>query len=320
MWDDSTRWQHKCRNCGADATTTFCGSCGQKVEVKRLSLATLLHEIPHAIFHVDRGFFPTIAGLFTRPGEVVSEYLSGKRAKYFNPLTLLVICGSLCAAMWTIFPFRPDLFWSGLVQPKDDTVGKLLSYWFRLVGLTQILWLPLMGQWLYITYRTARQYRYQKKMVEESIVLRNTQHAAQLENVSGTLKRARLNAGHFFWRLWRRVTGFMYTSRSARRAVAGVPTPYVYGEFIVMAAFMTCASLLISAAASPLVYLADSSLGYKIGLASAAAAAAVPVFQLLTTAPPDTRPSLAAAIIASAYFVIGTPFGFLIMVWLMSLS
>jgi hypothetical protein len=320
MWDDSTRWQHKCRNCGADATTAFCGSCGQKVEVKRLSLATLLHEIPHSIFHVDRGFFPTIVGLFTRPSDVVGEYLGGKRAKYFNPLTLLVICGSVCAALWTIFPFRPELFWGGLVPPKDDTLSQLLSYWFRLVGLTQILWLPLMGQWLYVTYRTARQYRLQKKMVEETILLRNTQHAADLENVSGTLKRARFNTRHFLWRLWRRVTGFMYTSRSARRAVASLPSQYVYGEFIVMAAFMTCASLLISAAASPLVYLADSSLGYKIGLASAAAAAAVPVFQLLMTAPQDTRPSAAAAIIASAYFVIGTPFGFLIMVWLMSLS
>jgi hypothetical protein len=320
MWDSSTRWHHKCRNCGADASTAFCGACGQKIHVKRLWIATLLHEIPHAIFHVDRGFFPTIAGLFTRPSDVVNEYLSGKRAKYFNPLTLLVICGSLCAALWTVFPFRPELFWGGLIGPKSETVSKLLSYWCRLVGLTQMLWLPLMGQWLYITYRMARQYRLQQKTVEERILLRSTQHATDLENISGRLKRARSNVRHLLWLLWHRVTGFMYTSRSARRAVAGLPPQYVYGEFIVMAAFMTCASLLISAAASPLVYLADSPLGYKIGLASAAAAAAVPVFQLLTNAPLETRPSTAAALIAAAYFVIGTPFGFLIVLWLMSLS
>ncbi len=320
MWDDSTRWQHKCRNCGADATTSFCGACGQKVDVHRLSLAALLHEIPHAIFHVDRGFFPTIVGLFSRPGDVVSEYLNGKRAKYFNPLTLLVICGSLCTAFWIVFPFKPDLFWGSVVPPENQKFAAAVSVWFRLVGFAQVLWLPLMGLWLYVTRRTARMYRIQQQMIQEKLASRDAQFVTDMESMEAGSQRTRVLARHHLHQLWTRSTGLVTTSRAARGAIAAEPPPYVYGEFIVMAAFMTCASLVITAAASPLLYLADSSLAYKIGLATAAAAAGVPVYQLLMSSSLNARPSFAAAIMASAYFVIGTPFGFLTAIWVMSFN
>jgi hypothetical protein len=157
-------------------------------------------------------------------------------------------------------------------------------------------------------------------MIQQKISSQNARFVAAGEHVTGTFRRVRLLAWHLAMRFWIRATGLITTSRAARRALGESGMPYVYGEFIVMAAFMTCASLLISAVASPLLYLAGSTLAYKIGLATAAAAAGVPVFQLLMTSPAESRPSALAAITASAYFVVGTPFGFLLMAWVLSLN
>ena len=55
------------------------------------------HEVTHALTHADKGFLLLIKELITRPGIVAREYLDGKRKKYFNPFTFLVITSALYA-------------------------------------------------------------------------------------------------------------------------------------------------------------------------------------------------------------------------------
>jgi hypothetical protein len=57
----------------------------------------LAHEVTHALTHADKGFLLLIKELLTRPGIVAREYLDGKRKKYFNPFTFLVITSALYA-------------------------------------------------------------------------------------------------------------------------------------------------------------------------------------------------------------------------------
>ena len=64
-----------CKNCGQPVEKKYCPDCGQKVSVKRIELKHLLHDIPHAIFHVDSGFFYNLKQLFTRPGAAIKDYL-----------------------------------------------------------------------------------------------------------------------------------------------------------------------------------------------------------------------------------------------------
>lgn len=80
-----------CRNCGEQFVKNYCSHCGQKQEEHRIGLGSLLHEIPHAIYHVDHGFFYNLIQLFKRPGPAIREYLEGKRKPFFNPITYLAI-------------------------------------------------------------------------------------------------------------------------------------------------------------------------------------------------------------------------------------
>jgi len=80
-----------CKNCGQTVEKKYCPDCGQKVSVKRIELKHLLHDIPHAIFHVDSGFFYNLKQLFIRPGAAIKDYLEGRRKLFFHPVTYLAI-------------------------------------------------------------------------------------------------------------------------------------------------------------------------------------------------------------------------------------
>lgn len=84
-----------CLNCGAVYTGNFCTKCGQKARTHRISFATLAHEIPHSLLHLDKGFFFTLKELTIRPGKAVREYLAGKRVNHFPPLAYLVLWGTI---------------------------------------------------------------------------------------------------------------------------------------------------------------------------------------------------------------------------------
>ena len=86
-----------CKNCDAALSGNFCANCGQKADIHRVTFKHFLHEFFHAFTHADKGILLLIKELVTRPGYVAREYLDGKRKKYFNPLSFLVIISSLYA-------------------------------------------------------------------------------------------------------------------------------------------------------------------------------------------------------------------------------
>lgn len=69
----------------------YCSYCGQKTSVSRITIGSLLRDLPHAIFHVDRGFLFNIWKLFKQPGIAIDQYLSGKRKQFYHPASYIVI-------------------------------------------------------------------------------------------------------------------------------------------------------------------------------------------------------------------------------------
>lgn len=82
-----------CPNCGSEieARFRFCSSCGQKSGVRRLNMHDIWHDLFHAFTHTDKGILFLVRELVLRPGRVAREYVDGKRKKYFNPFSFLVI-------------------------------------------------------------------------------------------------------------------------------------------------------------------------------------------------------------------------------------
>lgn len=82
---------HVCLNCSKDVLTTYCGHCGQKASTHRYSMVHFVeHDLIHGVWHVDKGILRTIKDLFSRPGHSIRDFILGKRASYFNFVTLLL--------------------------------------------------------------------------------------------------------------------------------------------------------------------------------------------------------------------------------------
>ena len=95
-----------CKNCGNHFYLKFCNNCGQKSDTHRITWKELFHHLPHAIFHLDEGFFYTIKQLIIRPGHALREYLLGKRKYFFNPFLMLILVTTLCTFLYVYFHFN----------------------------------------------------------------------------------------------------------------------------------------------------------------------------------------------------------------------
>ncbi len=83
-----------CKNCRnlISPGQKFCVSCGQKSDTPRITVKYLVQDFLRIILHGERGIGNLLVGLASRPGRVVTEYVEGKRKKYFNPFSFLAVC------------------------------------------------------------------------------------------------------------------------------------------------------------------------------------------------------------------------------------
>lgn len=113
-----------CLNCATllTADDQYCPTCGQKTHTHRLSMSHIWHDLTHAITHTDKGFFYTIKELTLRPGMVAKEYIKGKRKKYFNPFSFLVIILGIYIISNGIF--KPIIKSMEYSRPKISTAAR----------------------------------------------------------------------------------------------------------------------------------------------------------------------------------------------------
>lgn len=131
-----------CLNCETALVGPRCHVCGQSRATGRLTLQRLLHDIPHSVFHVDRGLLPTLHGLFLQPGRTINAYLDGKRAHYFNPLTLMMLMAGLNTLLFSLFPLQL----TGLATSMGSTAeaqalqsGLAITYRYFSLALAMLL-------------------------------------------------------------------------------------------------------------------------------------------------------------------------------------
>ena len=81
----------KCKNCHHSVSGKFCSNCGQSAKVEDITLGTLVADLPHEIFHVDKGIFYNIIQLFKNPGTAIRDYFAGRRKPFYHPVSFIVI-------------------------------------------------------------------------------------------------------------------------------------------------------------------------------------------------------------------------------------
>ncbi|MEL6558932.1 MAG: DUF3667 domain-containing protein [Bacteroidota bacterium] len=145
----------KCLNCGTEVTGNFCPNCGQKASTKRFSLKRLLdREFLNGAFMLNKGLLFTLKTLFTRPGHGVREFVEGKRVRYFNAFSLLLL---ILALMFFLDGFS-DLSLSDVLGDGDQkeiytSFEKFMEEYPRLIFIINI---PIMAFSTFIFFKKSK--------------------------------------------------------------------------------------------------------------------------------------------------------------------
>ncbi len=84
-----------CQNCQTNFEGKYCPNCAQKADTHRFTLKHFAHDFFHALTHADKGVLLLMKELFFKPGKVAREFNAGKRKRYFNPITYLLLVMAL---------------------------------------------------------------------------------------------------------------------------------------------------------------------------------------------------------------------------------
>ena len=91
-----------CLNCEAPRLGAYCQACGQHHLDDRLTVRLLLREFAQRFLKLERGLFYTAWRSVVAPGPLAQDYIGGKRKRYLNPLSYLLV-GSAVAVL--LMPF-----------------------------------------------------------------------------------------------------------------------------------------------------------------------------------------------------------------------
>jgi len=138
----------ECKNCNTIFDGNYCNNCGQKAGEERFTLKHLPGEFLHGFYHVHGGLIYTIKELFTRPGETLRGYISGKRIEYFNPFTYLLLISLVSGFVYK---------WSGVPDHLNENFlasGETLKFTGKYFSYRMLLTIPFYAIMCSIIYRS----------------------------------------------------------------------------------------------------------------------------------------------------------------------
>ncbi len=133
-----------CLNCGGPLTDRFCAHCGQAADTHRITLEHWLHDIPHSIWHVDKGLPYTLGQMLRRPGPTLKRYLAGQRAPFFRPLTMLLLITGLMTFFYVMFDLRPYNASDASLPPVLNAIrDRFIHFFTRYINWFTVALLPM---------------------------------------------------------------------------------------------------------------------------------------------------------------------------------
>lgn len=140
----------------------YCNKCGQKLIQERNTLKHFFQLI-FDFFNIERGLPYTTKLLFTNPGKLINEYLTGRTRDFYNPLKYLFIIVGLS----TIFVIWSDIFDVNLENTKEllsdsieetklqSMMNNYIKEYLNIVTLLVLPFYSLISKWI---FRKHKQY------------------------------------------------------------------------------------------------------------------------------------------------------------------
>lgn len=135
-----------CKNCDHHFKGNFCPECGQSAHVHKVNAVYFMHDIPHSVFHVDKGLLFTFRQLLTRPGKTLYEYLDGKRVNHYRPFAYVLMLSAISSVIlhWNrlLIHYLQERHTGQVVQTTEGFFAKYQSVFiFLMIPLvTLITW------------------------------------------------------------------------------------------------------------------------------------------------------------------------------------
>lgn len=140
-----------CKNCSRQYNGNFCYHCGQPATTKPIDWHYIVHDVPHSVLHIDKGFFYTFVQLLRNPGKAIKEYLHGKRVQHFKPIAYVIIMSTICTIL---YPQLEKLAFDIYVAGKPNLKVEMRTlFWEKYISLFIFLMIPFLSVITYITFR-----------------------------------------------------------------------------------------------------------------------------------------------------------------------
>lgn len=94
----------KCLNCDHDITRNYCEICGQDAETGKIDWKFCSKELFYNNFTFHNKTLNTLLGLLKNPGQMIRDYLKGKRIGHIGAIQLLFFVIVIHGILLVIFP------------------------------------------------------------------------------------------------------------------------------------------------------------------------------------------------------------------------
>ncbi|MEO0341063.1 MAG: DUF3667 domain-containing protein, partial [Bacteroidota bacterium] len=92
-----------CKTCNTALNGPFCYNCGQKYINTRLTVKIIFRQLFSMITNLEHGMWYTLIAMFRHPAKVINDYISGATIKYYNPIRLVLVIGTLSILIMLTF-------------------------------------------------------------------------------------------------------------------------------------------------------------------------------------------------------------------------
>ena len=146
--------QNPCKNCANTLEGNFCSNCGQKTNTKRLDWNYIYDEAKYTFLHLNNGLFYTTKELLTRPGDMVREFIEGKRVKHYKPILLVFVLAGISTIL---AHYNGDLLF--LEKMNDPNQKKLFgpkglsNIFSEYYTLMQVISVPLISVCTWLAFK-----------------------------------------------------------------------------------------------------------------------------------------------------------------------
>ncbi|MFT4929148.1 MAG: hypothetical protein ACI8WB_005278 [Phenylobacterium sp.] len=164
--------QHCCLNCNAVTQGAWCHQCGQKSDVKTITVLQTVMDTTKELTDVKGPMLRTLIGLVKEPGKLCLNYVNGSRKQYANPVKYFIISYALM-----LLALKLSDWMGGSIRlvtldllPIDDglssTLQKTITESIQYAALVQGLLIPFQAMTLRLFFRS-----FQRRYAEYIILL-----------------------------------------------------------------------------------------------------------------------------------------------------